>query len=82
MLVRNAMLTSLERERRQLSQDMLVSGPISSTPAGYRSDAAAASEREAQFFEDLLSELSVSKASMQLASRQKTRSRVTLLDLR
>ncbi|SJX60613.1 uncharacterized protein SRS1_11865 [Sporisorium reilianum f. sp. reilianum] len=55
VLVRNAMLSSLERERRQLSEDMSTAMPA---VAVQQIESNPAFDEEAQFFEDLLSELS------------------------
>uniref|UniRef100_V5GKK9 Uncharacterized protein n=1 Tax=Kalmanozyma brasiliensis (strain GHG001) TaxID=1365824 RepID=V5GKK9_KALBG len=58
VLVRNAMLSSLERERRQMSQEILDYYTVPSSPTEGASSTAVALDEEAQFFEDLLSELS------------------------
>ncbi|TKY90789.1 hypothetical protein EX895_000787 [Sporisorium graminicola] len=55
VLVRNAMLSSLERERRQLSEDLSAPAPEATV---HQSDRVPGFDEEAQFFEDLLSELS------------------------
>lgn len=66
VLVRNAMLSSLERERRQLVQEASMYGDAESIQQS--ASAAAAMDEEAQFFEDLLSELSGSDCSSATSS--------------
>ncbi|CDR99902.1 hypothetical protein [Sporisorium scitamineum] len=82
VLVRNAMLSSLERERRQLSEDMSTAAPA---VAIQQSGPASAFDEEAQFFEDLLLELSGSDSfdsgnSMLEASIQESTARVSTKD--
>ncbi|SNX81897.1 uncharacterized protein MEPE_00602 [Melanopsichium pennsylvanicum] len=61
VLVRNAMLSSLERERRQMAKDASVMDPTVSTTVVRQSSSITDMDDEAQFFEDLLSELSGSE---------------------
>ena len=56
VLVRNAMLSSLERERRQMSEDIPTVAPA--VVAAQHAESTSTIDEEAQFFEDLLSELS------------------------
>ncbi|SPO21163.1 uncharacterized protein UTRI_00640 [Ustilago trichophora] len=63
VLVRNAMLSSLERERRQMAEEASAYEMIVSTTDVQLSSAASAIDEEAQFFEDLLAELSESECS-------------------
>lgn len=63
VLVRNAMLSSLERERRQVTEDAAPCSTDTSTSATEQCSSAVIMDEEAQFFEDLLSELSGSDRS-------------------
>ena len=56
VLVRNAMLSSLERERRQVTEDAAPCSTDTSTSATEQCSSAVIMDEEAQFFEDLLSE--------------------------
>lgn len=61
VLVRNAMLSSLERERRQTMDEAVYETTVSLVE---QESPAAIMDEEAQFFEDLLSELSGSDSSV------------------
>ncbi|SPO20245.1 uncharacterized protein UTRI_00640_B [Ustilago trichophora] len=63
VLVRNAMLSSLERERRQMAEEVSAYETIVSTTDVELASTASAMDEEAQFFEDLLAELSGSECS-------------------
>lgn len=68
VLVRNAMLSSLERERRQMVEEASAHVATVSASIVEQNDADPALDEEAQFFEDLLSELSGSESSSPTSS--------------
>ena len=63
VLVRNAMLSSLERERRQMAEEASAYDDVLPTVLTQQNSSASAMDEEAQFFDDLLSELSGSDCS-------------------
>ncbi|GAC99329.1 blue copper oxidase cueO precursor [Pseudozyma hubeiensis SY62] len=81
VLLRNAMLSSLERERRELSEATIEYSAVASSnvDALVTSDSGA-DEDEAQFFEDLLSELSGSDTSSSASALLETSTRPTTTD--
>ena len=68
VLVRNAMLSSLERERRQIAEEASLSSPPATTLTLDKSNPHGDVDDEAQFFEDLLLELSGSEYSSPASS--------------